>query len=253
MIGIFDSGIGGISIAMEIRKKLPGAPIAYYADSAYCPYGELKADAIKRRARKIVTFLIREGASIVVVACNTATVAAIDYLRSIFNIPFVGIVPAVKLAVATKQKKIAVLSSNRTSKETLYHDLIDGLDSESEISTIGSQELIAGIENNKDEEVLEDLIKKAVEPFRSDEIQVIVLGCTHFPLIKNLFEKVLGSKYQVIDSGDAVAKQAACVYKNNNSEEILKDKFYTSGDPGNLQEAIKKYMKMALKVKQINL
>lgn len=253
MIGIFDSGIGGLSIVAETKKKLPDVPVVYYADSAYCPYGELKADDIKRRARKITTFLIREGVSIVVVACNTATVAAIDYLRAMFNIPFVGIVPAIKPAVAIKQKKIAVLSSDRTSKEALYHDLIDKFGAGSEISTLGSQELIAAIEDNRDDEVLEDLIKKAVASFTSDGGQVIVLGCTHFPLVKNLFEKVLGNKYQVINSGKAVAEQTARVYRNDDPEEVKEDRFYTSGDPGLLQESLKRYINMSSKVKQINL
>lgn len=208
MIGIFDSGIGGQSIRREIKKLLPREEIFYLADKENFPYGEKNPSQIRKIAERNSQCLIDKGAKVIVVACNTATVHAINYLRKKFpNVSFVGVEPAVKPAGLTSKKGIIVLSSPKATRSKQLHKLINEWAKEVKVFNIGSIELVRAVESKLGSEKIKTILKKILPKKILTKSDVLVLGCTHFPLIKKEIREYVGEKIKIIDSGEAVAKQ----------------------------------------------
>lgn len=215
MIGIFDSGVGGLSVFREIRKILPGQKFIYYSDNAHCPYGEKTKDYIIGRARAITDFLINEGAEIIVVACNTATAAAIETLRAGYSIPFIGMEPAVKpAALHTKTGTIGVLATAGTLKGSKYlntrNKFSEGINVVEHIGK-GFVELVeSGILEGPEAEAT---VKESLLPLLEKGADIIVLGCTHYPFLMNTIRKVADGFANQGDLGhgkDIAAGQEHC-------------------------------------------
>ena len=208
MIGIFDSGIGGLSVKKEIEKLLPEEEIFYLADKENFPYGEKAPSQIRKIAEKNTQYLIDRGAEIIVVACNTATVHAIAYLRKRFPyVSFVGVEPAVKPAGLASKKGVIVLSSPRATRSKQLHKLINKWAKGVKVFNIGSLELVEAVEKKLGSERIKIILGKKLPKKILNQSDVLVLGCTHFPLIKNEIAKYVGKKIKIIDSAEAVAKQ----------------------------------------------
>ncbi|AWX45200.1 Glutamate racemase [Flagellimonas maritima] len=221
-IGIFDSGVGGTSIWKEINKQLPYESTVYLADSKNAPYGIKSNEEILRLSIKNTEFLLQKDCKLIVVACNTATTNAIDYLRAYYSIPFIGIEPAIKpAALQTKTKKIGVLATKGTLSSSLFHNtsklFAEGI-------TVIEQEgagLVELIEAGQiDSRKIEDLLKKYIDPMLEKNIDSLVLGCTHYPYLVPILKKMLPSKIKIIDSGEAVARQTKAVLMKNRSLEL---------------------------------
>ncbi|GAB1472957.1 glutamate racemase [Bacteroidota bacterium] len=234
-IGIFDSGVGGLSVWREIIKLIPGHPLLYFADNAYCPYGPRPKEEIIKRTEKISSFLIEKGAAIIVVACNTATSAAISSLRSKFQVPFVGMEPAVKPAANfSKSGVIGVLATKGTLSGELYNSTLEKYASEIKVVEKVGTGLVALVEEGKlSGQETEKLLRVYIEPMLEEGADNIVLGCTHYPFLKPEIEKIAGRGVNVLDPAPAVAKQ---LFKIAKELEILKDEssflntqFYSSG------------------------
>ena len=211
-IGIFDSGIGGLSVVRQIKKVLPNESIIYLADKANFSYGEKTPEQIRKLSEKNVKWLLAQKAKLIVVACNTATVNAISFLRQRFpSIVFVGMEPAIKPAAEESKKGIIILSSPRAAKSQQLDSLIKKYAQGAKIFNIGSLELVQAAEEqwkvNKIEIVLEKLLPRKI----LNQTDTLVLGCTHFPLIKDQIQKFVGGKIKVIDSGEAVAERVKTV------------------------------------------
>ncbi len=213
MIGIFDSGIGGLSVFREILKVLPLEKYGYYADNANCPYGEKSKGFIINRARSISDHLIKSGADIIVVACNTATAAAIATLRAEYPIKFIGMEPAIKpAALSTKTGVIGVLATAGTLKADKYLDIkgkyAEGIKISEHIGQ-GFVELVEkGVTSGKE---AESIIRASLKPLLDEGADRIVLGCTHYPFLKDTIIKVAEDLYpgrdiEIIDPAPAVAK-----------------------------------------------
>lgn len=215
MTGIFDSGVGGMSVLKEVRKILPDEPVIYYADSAHCPYGEKSREYIIGRARFITETLIAEGASVIVVACNTATAAAIATLREEYpEIPFIGMEPAIKpAALRTRTKVVGVLATAGTLRAQKYIDTRDhfaeGIKVVEHIGQ-GFVELVEkGILTGPE---AEKTVETSLKPLLDEGADTIVLGCTHYPFLTDTIRKVAsalapGMDIQIIDPAPAVARQ----------------------------------------------
>ena len=213
MIGIFDSGIGGKSIQKEIEKLLPEAKIEYLADKKNFPYGTKSPSQIRKIAKTNTEYLINKGANLIVVACNTATVHAINYLRETFPATtFVGVEPAVKPAGLFGKRGVIILSSPKATQSEQLQTLINKYLIGRKIFNIGSLELVEAVENNSSSETIKTILSKILPVNILKGSDVIVLGCTHFPLIKNEIAKFVGKKIKIIDSGKAVAKQVKRKY-----------------------------------------
>ncbi len=245
MIGIFDSGIGGLSVFREIRKVLPDEKYIYYSDNAHCPYGEKSKEYIIDRARTITELLIGKGADIIVVACNTATATAIATLREEYPVRFIGMEPAIKpAALSTRTGVIGVLATAGTLKSEKYLRHKEKYCRDIKIiENIGRGfvELVeAGTTTGPEAETT---VKAALQPLLDQSADRIVLGCTHYPFLKPLMTKIASDLYpdrpiEIIDPAPAVAKHLYEVMQDN--ELIRKDGFaatlQSSGSPVKLEE-----------------
>ena len=243
MIGIFDSGIGGLSVFREIHKVLPDQSYVYYSDNAHCPYGEKSREYIIDRARAITRFLLEKGCEIIVVACNTATAAAISTLREEFPVKFIGMEPAIKPAAkSTKTGVVGVLATAGTLKATKYIDTrAKWAQNVSIVEHIGQGfvELVEkGITTGPEAEAT---VSTSLMPLLEAGADMIVLGCTHYPFLSETIKKVASEAYperdiKIIDPAPAVARHLVEVMAEENisSGEGFGIELNSSGDPTTL-------------------
>lgn len=209
-IGVFDSGLGGLSVLRELQALLPQEQFIYVADSAHCPYGGKSAEAITARARAITEFLLEQGVKLVVVACNTATIAAIETLRAEFPISFVGMEPAVKPAVAaTSTGVVGVLATGAALQGEKLHRLIAAHAGSVRVLTQPCPGLVEQVEQGELQgAATEALLQRYTAPLIAAGADVLVLGCTHYPFLRPALQALLGPKVQLLDTGAAVARRA---------------------------------------------
>lgn len=213
-IGIFDSGCGGLSVYREIVKRLPCERYCFYADNANCPYGEKTAAYIRERAVCITDRLLEKGADLIVVACNTATAAAIAQLRERYpSVPFIGMEPAVKpAALGTRSGVIGVLATAGTLKGSKYLHTRGRFEDEVTIVEHVGQGFVELVENGiLDGPEAEAVVKASVQPLLDAGADKIVLGCTHYPFLRPVIERLCGSAAEVIDPAPAVARHTVTV------------------------------------------
>lgn len=215
MIGIFDSGSGGLSVLREVLKLLPGERFVYYADNANCPYGEKTPKFIQNRCRAITEYLLSRGARIIVVACNTATAAAITTLRNEYPVKFIGMEPAVKpAALSSKTGVIGVLATAGTLKGSKYLTTKGIYEDDVEIVEHVGQGFVELVENGiLDGPQAEETVRKSLRPLLDAGADRIVLGCTHYPFLRNVIQRIAGPDVQIIDPAPAVAKHLIEVMK----------------------------------------
>ena len=204
-----DSGVGGLSVYREIRKMLPEERFIYFSDNAHCPYGEKSQEYIQDRCRTIVSMMVEKGAEVVVIACNTATAAAIACLREEFDIPFVGMEPAVKpAALGTSSGVIGVLATAGTLKASKYLNTKGKYEDEVTILEHVGQGFVELVENcDLDSDHARSIVSESLRPLLDAGADTIVLGCTHYPFLKPLMEQIAGPSVRFIDPAPAVARQ----------------------------------------------
>ena len=220
-IGVFDSGIGGLSIALEIARHLPNEKIVYYADTAHVPYGARSDQEIRQLTAQAIEWLYRRGCKIAVVACNTASAFSLDYLREYYGeqFPIVGLVPALKPAVLqTQSKVVAVLATPATFRGQLLKDVMKKFAEPAGVPVlpVTSLELVPFIEAGQQMSpaclsALQQILKPVVE----QGADYLVLGCTHYPFLKDAIGQIFADKLKLIDSGQAVARQTAYILIKN--------------------------------------
>jgi len=242
-IGIFDSGIGGTSIWKEIHQLLPNENTIYLADSKNAPYGQKTKEEIIQLSCKNTELLLEQGCKIIVVACNTATTNAIKELRAKYNVPFIGIEPAIKPAAnQTETETIGILATKGTLNSELFNKAVETYSNVKIIEQIGFG-LVQLIEEGKMEsEEMTGLLSDYLKPMVEANIDYLVLGCTHYPYLIPQIKKIIPEHIKIIDSGAAVAKQTKKVLEKNNllnlSEEKKKQIFYTNSDSKVLKEIL---------------
>jgi glutamate racemase len=242
-IGIFDSGLGGLSICKEIVDLLPNESIIYLADSANTPYGEKTKEEIVQLCIKNTEYLLTLGCKMIVVACNTATTNSITVLRDMFDVPFIGLEPATKpAALQTKTGKIGVLATKGTLKSDLFITTSNQFRGHLEIVEAEGFNLVRLIEKG-DLEATVPLLKEYLAPMIDAGVDNIVLGCTHYPFLIPLIKELVPNNVAIIDSGKAVAKQTLNVLRSegllNSSVSEVTRFFYTNGK----QELLKAFLK----------
>jgi len=217
-IGIFDSGVGGITILRSIQKILPKEDIIYLSDNLNSPYGKKTKEEITRLSKKNTEWLIEKGCKIIVVACNTATTNSISHLREIFSLPFIGVEPAIKTASNnTKTGSIGVLATKGTLSSDLFNITSNDYCSNINIIETVGEGLVDLIENGILEgKSLEKQLSKFLTPMINANIDFLVLGCTHYPLIIDSIMKILPKNIKILDSGTAVANQTKKILIQNN-------------------------------------
>jgi glutamate racemase len=235
-IGIFDSGVGGLSIWNEIHQLLPVESTLYLSDSQNAPYGPKGKDAIINLSIKNTEWLINQGCKLIVVACNTATTNAIDSLRKNYSIPFIGIEPAIKpAALQSTSKAIGILATKGTLSSQLFHKTSELYSNNLVVVEQVGNGIVELIENGKlYSNEMKDLLQHYLKPMLDANIDCLVLGCTHYHFLTPILEQQLPRNVKIIDSGKAVARQTKSVLENTallNAEITAgTQKFYTNGD-----------------------
>jgi len=209
-VGFFDSGVGGLSVLQAARRVLPHENLLYFADSAHCPYGSKSGDFVRQRALAITGFLLTRGAKAVVVACNSASEAALELLRQTFpGLEIIGVEPAVKVAQSlSKNKKIGVLGTALTLKGRRFSRLLENFSYGMEVYTQPVSGLVELIEEGRFAGPRTSAILiKNLRPLLDKGVDTLVLGCTHYPIIKEMISAICGPQVEVIDTGEPVARQ----------------------------------------------
>ena len=240
-IGIFDSGVGGLSVLRAIRAEMPEESIIYFGDQGHIPYGPRPIDQIRNFSEAITRFLLAHDAKIVVVACNTASAAALTYLRATFSdVQFVGMEPAVKPAAENTQTgKVGVLATPATFQGALYASVVERFANGVELFQNTCPGLVQQIEQgNLNEAETRQILNDALLPMLEKNIDTVVLGCTHYPFVIPLIQQIVGENVRVIDPAPSVAKQVRRVLEangmKNESDSQGEVKLFTSGDPEEL-------------------
>lgn len=232
-IGIFDSGIGGLSVLSKIIEILPNEKYIYYADTDNVPYGTKPKEEVKEHINKAIEFLVSKNVKTIVIACNTATSIAIKELREKYNIPIIGIEPAAKPAVENRgEKRVLIMATPTTIKEEKLKYLLEKLNAKEYVDLIGMPKLVEFAENEDFEsEQVQEYIKEQLKGYNLAEYSEVVLGCTHFPFFKKLLLKIFPKGTQIIDGSKGVAYRLKYVLEtedllgNNN----LNIEYYYSG------------------------
>jgi glutamate racemase len=244
-IGIFDSGVGGISVLRALLAHMPEEAMIYFGDQGHVPYGSRSMGQIQEFSEAITRFLLERGAKIIVVACNTASAAALRSLRETFpTIQFVGMEPAVKPAAErTRTGKVGVLATPATFQGALYASVVERFAHGVELFQHTCPGLVQQIERgNLDGDETRSILERALLPMLEKKIDTVVLGCTHYPFVIPLIQQIVGKNVRVIDPAPAVAQQTGRLLDasglRNRSGSKADARFYTSGDP----EALKSFL-----------
>lgn len=234
-IGVFDSGAGGLTILSALRQELPYENYIYFGDTAHCPYGTRSDAEIIDLSVQANRFLIELGVKLIVIACNTASQAALNTLRAKFpSVHFVGVVPAVKPAArATKKGRIGIAATNQAAKAIYLQQLIDEFAGGIQAYAVGCPELVTLVERGElDGPAVEETVKQALQPILLEDVDVIVLGCTHFPALRPVIERVTAHQVQIIDSGVAIARRTHYVL---DAERLIQPNNSNQAHTGELQ------------------
>lgn len=253
-IGVFDSGMGGLSVWKELRKALPHESLVYLADGKNCPYGNKPTEEVVEYVLRAIEELMRHNVKLVVMACNTATAVAIENLRSRYaEIPFVGMEPAVKPAALTSESgTIGILATRSSLHGDLFRNTCAKYDDKVRILTSVGEGFVECVEegNDSSEEIALPLVRKAVEPLLAEGADKIVLGCTHYPFLAKHIERVIGGrKVEVINPAPAVARRTEWLLDHHNIRASKGHKaeyrFVTFADDGYLARITDKAMQLA--------
>jgi len=246
MIGIFDSGIGGISIYRILKEGIQNTQFLYYADQKHFPYGEKSESQIQQYSVEITKFLVDKGAGLIVIACNSATISSIKYLRETFSIPFIGTVPAVKPAAQiTKTGKIAVLLTHSASNGFAYQELVSQWTEGVQVFTVQIPKVVHLVENNLME--IQDskaYLYKQLDDLEKLGVDTIVLGCTHFIFLRSIIKEKYEERFNLMDPSIGVMNQTKKIYELfPRKPEKGRDFFYTSGDQEKLSRFLAQWIK----------
>lgn len=245
-IGVFDSGVGGLSVLTELREVLPKEDLLYLADEAHCPYGTKSIPEINQRVLEVTNFLISEGVKTIVVACNSASVAGLDAIRAVYpELPITGVEPAVKMAQnVTRNGRVGVLATQLTLNGSRFSSLVEKYGTELQLYKQPAPGLVELVEDGQmATPEAETLLRQYLQPLLDKQIDTLVLGCTHFPFLKQQISAICGPEVTVLDTGAPVARQVAKVLRDrdllNDQSRSGQDLFYTSGQPERVTKTIR--------------
>jgi glutamate racemase len=236
-IGVFDSGVGGLSVLRAMRAQMPEEDVIYFGDQGHVPYGPRSMEQIQNFSEAITKFLLARNSKLIVVACNTASAAALTHLRGRFPyIPFVGMEPAVKPAAeTTKTGKVGVLATPATFQGALYASVVERFGVGVELFQHTCPGLVGQIEKGElDSSATRTILEDALTPMLEKNIDTVVLGCTHYPFVIPLIERIVGDKVRVIDPAPSVARQVKRLLEAGGVKSQARERgsvrFFTSGD-----------------------
>ena len=252
-IGVFDSGVGGLTVVKQLLKKFPRESIVYFGDTARIPYGTKSEEIVRRYALEDSMFLLDKNVKVVVVACNTASAIAVSMLKEILPVPVIGVIePGAKAAIKyTKNQKIGVIGTAATIRSNSYTKEILALQPEAQIIPQACPLFVPLVEEGWiDEETTYLVAERYLQGLRLNKIDTLILGCTHYPLLRNAIQKTVGKKVKLVDSGVETAEEVELILKKNrllaNMEQTPKNYFYLSDMPYKFQEIAERFLERSI-------
>ncbi len=271
-IGILDSGLGGLTVVKEIIKQLPNEQLIYVGDTARCPYGPRPASEVKRFTLEIVDFLLEQNVKSIVIACNTATAYALDAVREHAQIPVIGVIRPGSIAAveASDQGRIGVIGTVGTISSGAYQDTLRDLslagEGQPQVVGLACPTLVSLVEEDHlySEQDKQKIVKEALEPLQDQELDSLILGCTHYPLITDYIQQALGDDIKLISSAEETAKQLAGILAdlgmlNDGQPEVAArpaighNLYYTTGDAEIFRQVGERWLDSEITVKHIDL
>jgi glutamate racemase len=257
-VGVFDSGLGGLSVMLSLYETLPDESYIYVADSAWCPYGDKSMAEVQERTIRITRFLLAHDVKAIVVACNTATAAAIDELRAAFDIPFIGIEPAIKqAALHTRTGKVGVLATRNTFQGRLFRETSARFANDKDVYIQPGDGLVEVVEEDRiSTPAARKLLRSYITPMVEAGVDQIVLGCTHYPFLIPEIRKMVPDELIIHDPSPAVARQTRHILEEQdmlNNAPSAPDQYYTSGDPSVMEKMLARLGMRCLTARQVSL
>lgn len=248
-VGIFDSGVGGITVLKQAMELLPQVDYVYYTDNLHVPYGTKSKEEVFGYVKEVVDLLISEGVQTIVIACNTATCIAVQKLREMYDVPIIGMEPAVKLALDDNETgKVLVTATPLTLKSDKYHHLVANVDPDGRAVSLPLPELVTFAEiRDFDEKRLTAYFEEKFKPFNLDEFKGIVLGCTHFVYFRKYLERILPPHMKIYDGNEGTVrhlKECLLVNEVEDKKASSKVEFYYSGQKCETLEILEEYLKL---------
>ncbi len=260
-IGILDSGLGGLTVVKEIMKQLPDEELIYVGDTARCPYGPRTKEEVTKFTFEIIDFLMTYNVKSIVIACNTATAYALEDVKNRINIPVVGVIkPGSEAAIRnSERKRIGVIGTIGTISSSAYEKTLKKLDCNSEVIEVACPTLVPLVEGNGNysEGYIMKVVSEALSPLQGKDIDSLILGCTHYPIISEYIQSIVGNNILLISSAEETAKELASILENKELNSVEKDgfnnKFFTTGDENIFKQIGEKWLGIELNAKHIDL
>ena len=253
-IGIFDSGIGGLTVAGQIQKILPEEDIVYFGDTARVPYGTKSKETVTKFSVENVEFLMEKDVKLVVVACNTASSLSLDFLKRCFRVPIIGVIePGAKGAVSTtRNNRVGVIGTNATVSSGAYEKAIKKINSRISVSAQGCPLFVPLVEEgwlNRD--VTRQVASTYLAALKAKKIDTLIMGCTHYPLLREVIQEVMGRNVLLVDSAKEVAKEARIILDSagllNSPGRKGKHNFFVSDEPSRFVRMAERFLKRRIK------
>lgn len=249
-IGFFDSGVGGLTVVREALKQLPHEEIIYLGDTARCPYGPRSKEQVQEFSLQLARFLMKQDVKMIVIACNTATSVALDLIRSVVSVPVVGVIlPGARAALkATKNKKIGVIGTEGTIKSQAYTKTLTAKDADVSVRALACPRFVPVVESNQTHSpIAKKVVFETLRAFQPLEIDTLILGCTHYPLLRDTIANYLGEKVTLIDSGAETISEVSTLldyFGIAGTPRALHHKFYTTGSGKMFQEIATSWLEL---------
>ncbi|MER2174402.1 MAG: glutamate racemase [Carnobacterium sp.] len=237
-IGFIDSGVGGLTVVKEAMRQLPNESIYYVGDTARCPYGPRPEEQIRQFTWEMTHFLLNKDIKMLVIACNTATAVALEDLKKKLAIPIIGVIlPGSRAAIkATKNNRIGIIGTEGTIKSDKYKKMIRSKDTLASVDSLACPKFVPLVESNEyDSAIAKKIVAETLKPIKNKNIDTLVLGCTHYPLLRPIIQNFMGDSVTLIDSGAETISEVSTILDYFNLAELSKNKevserkFYTTG------------------------
>lgn len=253
-IGVFDSGVGGLTVAHELMRQLPKEELIYVGDTLRCPYGSRPKEEVKKFTFELVQFLLKKNVKMIVIACNTATAFALDDLKKLLDIPIIGVIqPGARAAIKnTKNEQIGIIGTEGTVSSEAYPEALQQINQRLQVTSLACPLFVPMVEKGITEgEQAKSVVEETLRPLRNTtNIDTLVLGCTHYPLLQNVIQEVMGENVKIISSGEETARETSTILEIENllytGERTPKHAFYTTGDLEVFQKISKSIFKKTI-------
>jgi len=249
-VGIFDSGIGGLTVVRQVSKLLPGEKLIYFGDTARVPYGSKSPQVVREFALQDALFLSDKNVKAIIIACNTASAEALDLLQEEFDIPIIGVIKpgAGAAAITTKNGKIGVIGTYGTIASEAYETELHAVDSSLEVESVACPLLVPLVEEGwESKDVTGEILKDYLSPMMDKNIDTLILGCTHYPILKPLIQKVVGDEVVLIDSAEASAAELQRILSQegliaSNADSSVVHGYFVSDFPFKFKETAERFL-----------